>query len=676
MAGRKRRASTSSVESVDESQIRWRQEHSVVRSVLKGVPSDDWPIFELRDAFVLNQDGETLENALHVGIRGPYIVRGILIIDDPLQRSHLLMRVRASTPLEIRKCVAFSIGESPDGSPLIWLSGNGGWYEINPSPAYRPIYKKMCEATTLYYNLVDIYNSRRLPKKPKKSRSGWMGELSEIFLRYAARVGDGCTFDEVTERCNEHAGFFISQFAQQDTLLDWQSTAFYRWLTTERADLVRQMENVNENPLKHSPIPSAQDLSPRPRERTTTPVLKSASEEATGRPPDVLPKRRWRGSSSVAPAAADTSTPGAEPRVVPRSGKESPKEVAQLPDLAAVADDSPFRSVFKAMEEAYDALITTKKGVKTNSLLNKIYFTYRFPNYKDGTSGCHKVPVQEILHYYSTALLRNLDKAKYGELEVWPYLQQLSETEFCPLAYKLSDFPIKLVPRKSMPRQSKNDVLQPEAGPAARNEGDAATDSSAAPRGKTLKRPGRKPGRKSSLRPAILPKKRARSQFESESESEASGLKNSHYFSDGDDVMEDAPEAESPRDGEAITNHQSAAPGNEPIKILIRAEKIPSTVPHGPDDTWTCDQDGCDYIVRSADDDECQARIREHFHDHQQQIERVSLTITESRGHLPINHLLEKIKRMGEKTQSLDRQHRQMVNGMALPQPIKRKLIV
>lgn len=145
------------------------------------------------------------------------------------------MRVRTSTPLEIRKCVAFSIGESPDGSPLIWLSGNGGWYEINPSPVYRPIYKRMCEATTLYYNLVDIYNSRRAPKKPKKTRAGWMDELSEIFLQYAARVGDGSTFDEVIERCNDHAGFFISQFAQQETLLDWQPTAFYKWLTTEHA---------------------------------------------------------------------------------------------------------------------------------------------------------------------------------------------------------------------------------------------------------------------------------------------------------------------------------------------------------------------------------------------------------------------------------------------------------
>lgn len=402
------------------------------------------------------------------------------------------------------------------------------------------------------------------------------------------------------------------------------------------------MESVNKNPLKHFSIPSAEDLGPKPRERTATPVVKSGSVEAIGCPSDVLPKSEPREkSSSVAPAAAEISTPEVKPSVVPQSVKfESPTDVTQPPDLAAVdgatvADGSPFASVLKAVEDAYDALISTKNGVKPNSLLNKIYFTYRFPVYKDGTSGCHKVPVREIVQYNAAALLQSLDKSKYGAHEFWSYLQELSEAEFCPISYKLSDFPITLVPRKSMPRQPMSDVLQPPAGPSVKNEDD---DSSPVPRGKTLKPPGHKPGKKSSLRPVVPPKKRPHSEFESESESEASGFKNSHYFSDGDDVMEDAPEVETPRDGEAITNSQPATPGEEPIKILIRAEKIPSTVPQGPDDAWTCDQDGCNYIVRGGDDDECQARIREHFHDHEQEIERVSLAVTESRGHLPIKY--------------------------------------
>lgn len=88
MAGRRRRASTSSVETVDNSQIRWRKETSVVKSVPKGTSLDDWPVFELQDAIVLNKDGETIENALHVSHRGPFIVKGNLIIDDPSQKAN------------------------------------------------------------------------------------------------------------------------------------------------------------------------------------------------------------------------------------------------------------------------------------------------------------------------------------------------------------------------------------------------------------------------------------------------------------------------------------------------------------------------------------------------------------------------------------------------------------
>ena len=411
------------------------------------------------------------------------------------------------------------------------------------------------------------------------------------------------------------------------------------------------MEDVNRNPLKRSPIPSAEDLSPKPRERTTTPVTKRAALEAVSRPADfAVPKRQSRGSSFGAPALANSSTPEVKSSIAPSSinkhRKETPinkhpKEAPQPLELAAVADtatasaESPFATVFKGVEEAYDALIITKKGVKMSSLLNKIYFTYRFPNYKDGTSGCHKIPVREVLHYNSKMLLQTLDKAKYGKLELWPFLEELSKSEFRPVAYKASDFPISFVPRKSMPRQPKSDVLQPPAGPSTRNE----EDSSPVPRGKTLKRPGRKPGSKSSLRLVKPPLKRRSSQLESESESEASGLKNSHYFSDGDDAMPDAPEAQTTQQGgHGIANGVLGAPEEEPIKILIRAEKIPSTVPRGPDNTWTCEQDGCDYIVRGSDDDECQSRIRNHFRDHEQQVERVSLAVTESRPHLPIKY--------------------------------------
>lgn len=90
------------------------------------------------------------------------------------------MRVRTPLPLEIRRCASYSIGEADDGRPLIWVSGQGGWYEIDPCDAYKPMYNKMCEATTMYYNMVDIYEEDP-PKKSKKSKYNMMDELAQVF---------------------------------------------------------------------------------------------------------------------------------------------------------------------------------------------------------------------------------------------------------------------------------------------------------------------------------------------------------------------------------------------------------------------------------------------------------------------------------------------------------------
>ena len=98
--------------------------------------------------------------------------------------THLvIMRVRSSVPIEIRRSVGYSIGEAGDGRPLIWVQGKSAWYEIEPSPTYRPIYNKMCEATTLYYHVMDIYRGEGLKKFKKSKGSNFKDELSDIFLQ-------------------------------------------------------------------------------------------------------------------------------------------------------------------------------------------------------------------------------------------------------------------------------------------------------------------------------------------------------------------------------------------------------------------------------------------------------------------------------------------------------------
>lgn len=357
----------------------------------------------------------------------------------------------------------------------------------------------------------------------------------------------------------------------------------------------------------------------------------------------VSSRRGSRAASTRIHSATAPAAPKISPSPVSPPDKQSPKYPTQ-PDTAA-RDDSPLSSVLDAMEAAYGALKDSKRGLTTTSVLNHIYFAYSFPQYRDGTTGSFKIPVQEVLHYNAAALLQSLDPSKYQGHEIYAFLERLAKTELTLVAYKPSDFPVRLAHRKRVQRQSKKDLLPPPA-PAGRtatahdqrNYDDAASDGTPpAGRGKSLKHEGRRTGKKSFLRPVVTNRKRPHSQLECDSDADAPepDPSGSHYF---DDAMEDAPDAETPRDGHSSDSDQPSSRHETPIKIVIRAEKMPSATPQGPDDTWACEHEGCGYVVRGGDDDECQARIRAHFDDHEQQLERVSLAVTESRGHLTIKY--------------------------------------
>lgn len=106
---------------------------------------------------------------------------------DPPSKSSLLTlaviaKVRGSAPIEIRHCISYSIGED-EARPVVWVLGRGGWYEINPSEAYRPIFNKMCEATTMYYSLVDIYTSEKFSRPPVRANANALEALRDDFLQ-------------------------------------------------------------------------------------------------------------------------------------------------------------------------------------------------------------------------------------------------------------------------------------------------------------------------------------------------------------------------------------------------------------------------------------------------------------------------------------------------------------
>ncbi|KAF4452918.1 hypothetical protein F53441_4344 [Fusarium austroafricanum] len=658
MAGRPRRASTSSVDTEDESQISWKQEKSVLRFTPGGVDPDT--LFELKDAVVLNKDGHTMENALDVATRGPYIIRGKILIEDQDQKSHFIMKIRSLSPLEVRKCGQYSIGESDTGSPIIWVEGACAWFELTPSLAYLPIYRKMQEAVRLYYRMMAVCRGRQ-PKKAKKSKKDILKELHHVFHEYAASIGDGSTLEEVVARCDEHASFLIAQCTQDQSEVEWPATPFYKWLIDRHQDLYNKERERLENPPRpqRSPSvevnnpPASQMLPSRTRNGSSAPSTTrsnatSETVEIEGNPPRQRYSRSRSATSRLDNNVIDLASSTQVSRdasiiPTPASVRSSASASFVAPPLREVSvpvnseDKTPFQSVLNALEWVCKEVSNSKGGrMSLSAVTNKLWMNFKFPNYTGSIKPSYRVPIQEVLHYNASALLEILDKDKYGG-EFYSWLQDIAGQPFNIIAMKKSDFPFKVVRRKQSTNTNSNKLAPTvQAGATTKDLSDGfSSPARSSPAGKSLRRPGRPSGIKSSLRLATASKKRPHSEVDSDSEDEESGPKRSHYFSDEDESLGNDGQLSS-SEGEGGVTHGNP---EEPIKIFLRADNIPTTIPRGPCETWVCEEEDCGYVVRGGDVEDCRDRIRCHFNEHEQQMDRVNLAMTEgSRGHLPVKY--------------------------------------
>ncbi|KAJ3495192.1 hypothetical protein NLG97_g3570 [Lecanicillium saksenae] len=660
MTGRNRRASTSSVDTIDFEDIKWCQEASILRSVAKEAPSDNWPIFQLRDAIVLNRDGTTIESALNIVPNGPFTVRGNLHLSKDEKRFALSKPGRAPIPIEIRHCLLYSVGETEDGSPQIWVSGRAGWFELSPCPAYQSTYDSMCQATTLYYGLMDIIQDTK-PKRGKKGKSPSQKEiLAAMFHKYAAFVGDGSTYDDVVARCNKHAVFLISQFMQDDSVTDWPSTDLYKWMLSQNAALFEKVDKAKKNPRQRTRSPSYVEP---PLRLSTRVSRKSASIEEVD---ETTFNRRSNRSNS---ATAQQTTIAMHPK----QSAKAPEH--QTPTHVATDADSPFQTVLAAMESAFDSIAPSKNGVTVSGLLNRLYFQYRFPTFSAG----HKRPVEEVIHYNAAELLKAIDPEKYKNGEVYDWLKRLSKEPFAPIALiKPGILPYRVVLRERRPFHGRKHETKQDAP-----ENILRTPSPVSPR--VGKRPGRPVGSKSSLRPIKSTKKRSRMIADDDDTDTESVAKKLNFLSDqdGDEAMADIDNQNSQDEAifdETLQVNESSDLSSEdeveddedrPVKLSILAEKLPDPMPTGYQGTWVCDQQDCDFIARGGQEDELDDLISAHLQEHEQLVDRMQLAVNESRGLLPINHLLEKLKQIGEDARGpTDSQ------GNVAPRPIKRNLFV
>lgn len=86
MRPRRRRASNSTAG--DGGRIRYSKESTVLRPMSADTHENDWPIFVLKEATIYRNDGRTLGNPLMAYIESPYVIRGILEVDDPKLFTH------------------------------------------------------------------------------------------------------------------------------------------------------------------------------------------------------------------------------------------------------------------------------------------------------------------------------------------------------------------------------------------------------------------------------------------------------------------------------------------------------------------------------------------------------------------------------------------------------------
>ncbi|KAL7625081.1 hypothetical protein AAE478_004295 [Parahypoxylon ruwenzoriense] len=726
MAGRRRRAaSNSTVSTIDGTAIQYYKEDSVLKPVSARVHTDDWPCFLLTDATVYHRDG-TMANLLHVDLEGPFIVRGRVEIEKDQEKFLVNRHMRDRSPwIQIQNTLSFSIGLKEDGLPMpvLWASGGAGWYEIVPSDAYKPICDTMFLGISLHYAVLDEYEAalEDLHKK-KKSKHRTLGDvtlpLDDVLFKYAVTVGDGITLPEAYERTKSQAIFLLSHFPK--------GTQFHSWLAAEFPDIVQGLAAKESGSSKSAPISESNPLVAIPYSH----LEQSSSFEVVDRkrkskaPFATSSLRALRNSEAIDSeainASSDEQSQDVNPTKTKRKSPLNPRsESTQSADVTmldisggAVYRDSNSaqnlsrtrhslrvptednarqpnsreegRSDARAYLDANPSISTLLEALRDSrqdlvDLINE----GRSKKHPDELSAktwfgrlylecsIKNIPaVGEACQYYVRDLIRFLGPEWHGsQLYAWA----MGNADTRPTFDHITEEDIKrIVRRKKKPRPTREEPR------ATTEEKQAALRSG----GKYPHR-GRPSGKVASLRPPTGSKKRLRNEAnldEDEVEFNEDGLpktsKKSRYYPSDDDNGEADDTTSSLSDGEQDEDKDVPL-----TRLVIRAEKLPSTTPKGPNQTWTCEEPDCGYVVRAADEEEGQALISEHYEAHEKDaqdeadqaaLNRMNLAVKESQGHMPINNLLAKIRSLGNKA---EKREEVQLNGQVLPQPIKRSLL-
>jgi hypothetical protein len=331
------------------------------------------------------------------------------------------------------------------------------------------------------------------------------------------------------------------------------------------------------------------------------------------------------------------------------AGGTSPSSTSSSPRLSGNDEPASPIDVLLSVLDDIKGEVNDMEKIKPATIQSKLFFKCKISPYN---------AAREIVVHYSKQLLDKLGP-EWQRSPFWDWLKTVASQQHQPLAYTT----VEAMPSQLVRRQRNTRVVTGSAavgtlptkidpdksnGPNHSQGSDrGALDGSSGRSSKSLQPPmaGRRSGKAAGLRLISSSKKRFASDTEGDGDSQGRGRKSaktSHFLTDDEENAEDSNDsgdvAMTSEDFEDDDGPGAPLPDGA-VRIVVHAEKIPSMSPSGPNGTWTCDQEGCGYVVRSAEEPAGKALIERHFKDHETQIEKINLARKESRGHMPIKYV-------------------------------------
>lgn len=366
-------------------------------------------------------------------------------------------------------------------------------------------------------------------------------------------------------------------------------------------------DSTNDSPLQTSVVT---DRSRRSKFRANR---QSADHDA---PMEEAPPRR---PETYIPPPVIPPPRNAQPAV-----PSTPASGAQNLPLQAEQQDS-LKLLLEVLEEILEARGGHAQSLGDGTVHSDLYMRCSMKVYH---------AAREFTHFYAKSLLEELPQ-KWNPSPFWRWLTSVVKQPFEPTLLTKDQLMQLRRRRKTQKSSSRSKKDRDDEILARRGAGKRWPPSTLTPRTGILA------PSTGSKRPAVFHS----DDDDDDERARKAARKSQDSEEDSEDEDEDADEDDTTDDAGIPTNANAAlatptpAPPLETARLVVRAERIPSMSPSGPNGTWRCEEDSCNYIVRSAEEPEGKDLIAKHFQEHASQAEKVDLALTEgTRGHLPIKY--------------------------------------